>query len=50
MFIDEFKCNNLFLHARSVKFTHPITLKDINIKANFPTDWLKIAELFDWKL
>jgi len=50
MFANEFNLNNLFLHARSIKFIHPFTSKNINIKAYFPTDWLTIAEIFDWEL
>jgi len=49
MFITEFNCNNLFLHAGKIEFIHPFLKEIIAIKANFPDDWYNIAKLFDWK-
>lgn len=48
MFEQEFDCENLFLHAYSLYFTQPITLEEIELNASFPTDWIKIFNLFDW--
>jgi len=48
MFENEFDCNNLFLHAHQLEFTHPITTKKIAITANLPNDWHKIFRKFNW--
>ena len=48
MFETEFSCRNLFLHAYSLSFKHPITTKSIVIKASLPSDWSVIFESFNW--
>jgi tRNA pseudouridine65 synthase len=50
MFEDEFNCKNLFLHAYSIEFSHPITNKNIVIKAPFPDDWKSIFKHFGWNM
>ncbi|MBT8317852.1 MAG: pseudouridine synthase [Lutibacter sp.] len=50
MFEDNFNCKNLFLHAYTLKLTHPITNKTIKIEADLPKDWYTIFTNFDWKL
>ena len=50
MFENELDCHNLFLHARSISFTHPILNKKIEVKASLPNDWNKIFQAFDWKV
>jgi len=49
MFEQVFNCHYLFLHAYSLKFKHPITNKEILIRANLPSDWKTIFKTFDWK-
>ncbi len=39
MFEDNYNCSNMFLHAYSLKFLHPINKKEIIIKANLPVFW-----------
>lgn len=48
MFEEKFNCCNLFLHAHSINFKHPFTDKYIQVIAKLPSDWKKIATLFDW--
>ncbi|WP_435262524.1 pseudouridine synthase [Tenacibaculum sp. nBUS_03] len=50
MFINNFDCGNLFLHAYSLEFIHPFFNKKIKLKSNFPQDWNVIFNKFDWKL
>lgn len=50
MFEKEFNCTKLFLHAGSLEFKHPFTNENLFIKADFPEDWQKIAQHFDWDL
>ena len=42
MFIERFGLNQLFLHARSLKFIHPFTNEMLEVKAPIPEFW-KIA-------
>ena len=49
MFIKEFDCDKLFLHAQNIEFTHPFLSKKIAIQADFLSDWLKILKNFDWE-
>ncbi|MGG8495017.1 pseudouridine synthase [Tenacibaculum sp. TC6] len=50
MFIDNFNCDNLFLHAASLKFTHPYTKEELMLISSFPENWRIIFEKFNWKL
>ncbi len=50
MFIDNFDCENLFLHAYSLEFKHPFTDENLLIKANFPRDWSIIFDRFKWSV
>jgi len=50
MFETELDCIYMFLHAYSIAFKHPITNKDLLLKAAFPTDWEKILDNMDWTL
>ena len=50
MFENEFNCNNLFLHANSIAFTHPYLNTEIFVNATLPKDWNKIFELFKWNI
>jgi len=49
MFENEFNCKNLFLHADSIQFLHPILKNKINVKTALPDDWIKMFEAFNWK-
>ena len=49
MFENEFNCKNIFLHAYSIHFKHPITAHNINIKASFPNDWYLVFSYLGWK-
>ncbi|WP_233897984.1 pseudouridine synthase [Tenacibaculum piscium] len=48
MFIDNFDCENLFLHAYSLEFSHPFSSEKLLIKANFPKDWTTVFKRFEW--
>ncbi len=50
MFIDNFNCENLFLHAYSLEFKHPFTEENHLIKADFPRDWSIIFDRFKWSI
>lgn len=50
MFEDNFNCNNLFLHAYTLKLKHPITTNLIEVKAELPNDWNTIFNIFKWDL
>lgn len=49
MFENEFNCNNIFLHASSIQFTHPILNTTISVNAILPSDWNKIFKIFNWE-
>lgn len=48
MFQEKFQLNNLFLHARSIEFVHPLSSSNIKIEAEFPEHFIKMAKQFDW--
>ncbi len=48
MFEREFGCTKLFLHAGSLVFKHPFTQEELDIKAQFPSDWETVFKKFDW--
>ena len=50
MFIKEFNCDKMFLHARKIEFIHPLTDKKISIIAGYPKDWITIFDLFGWNV
>lgn len=50
LFESELACSNLFLHALSIEFTHPFTLKMIEIQAILPNDWKVIFDKFNWNI
>jgi tRNA pseudouridine65 synthase len=49
MFENEFNCHNLFLHANSITFIHPLLNTKISVKATLSNDWVKVFKLFNWK-
>lgn len=49
MFENKFDCHNMFLHAISLTFKHPLTRQNIEVKAKIPEDWVKIMKKFEWK-
>lgn len=48
MFVEKFNCENLFLHAHSLEFVHPHSDDKLIITADFPDDWKKIFNEFNW--
>jgi tRNA pseudouridine65 synthase len=50
MFTDKFGVDNLYLHAYSLAFIHPITNKDIKITKTVPEFWNAFFKITDWKL
>ena len=50
MFETEFNCIHLFLHAYSIAFEHPITKQQINLTADFPSDWQLLFKKFNWQI
>lgn len=49
MFEDFFGINNLFLHAYSLVFTHPITNINLELKAKIPEFWIEFNRKNDFK-
>lgn len=50
MYAAHFNWSNLFLHAHSLKFTHPHSKEALHLIADFPTDWKQLFEKFEWEL
>ncbi len=46
MFIDELNISNLFLHAYSLEFVHPMTKKKIAVSGDFPDFWNRMIRIF----
>lgn len=44
MFASEFECDNLFLHAKELHFTHPFTKEQQCISAELPKHWHDINQ------
>ncbi|WP_298287659.1 pseudouridine synthase [uncultured Lutibacter sp.] len=49
MFENELNCDNLFLHAHSIHFEHPLTKEKLDLYADLPLNWQKIFEKFSWQ-
>ncbi len=49
MYEQNFGWTHLFLHAGSLKFTHPFTQEALQLKASFPNDWIALFEEFGWR-
>ncbi|MFK8039534.1 MAG: pseudouridine synthase [Crocinitomicaceae bacterium] len=47
MFIEKLGISNLFLHAKTLEFIHPKTLKLIKINAPFPGFWQQFSSAFN---
>ncbi|WP_299121095.1 pseudouridine synthase [uncultured Tenacibaculum sp.] len=50
MFIENFNCENLFLHAYSLTFKHPISNKEMILETKLPNDWNILFEKFNWSI
>ena len=50
MFQENFNCENMFLHAHSLDFTHPFSNEKLLIKSNFPDDWNTLFKKFEWNI
>ncbi|CAM1340618.1 pseudouridine synthase [Tenacibaculum aestuarii] len=50
MFLENFNCENLFLHARSLEFLHPYSNEKLEIIAELPENWNTVFERFNWVL
>lgn len=50
MYVEKFGWKNMFLHAYSLEFKHPFTHKELQLKANFPKDWISLFEKFSWNI
>ena len=50
MYETEFDCIYMFLHAYRLEFTHPISKKKMDLKADFPNDWKKLFTEFNWSI
>ena len=48
MFDKNFGWKNIFLHAGSLKFTHPFTSEKMILKGDFPEDWIALFNEFKW--
>ncbi|MFZ1790204.1 MAG: pseudouridine synthase [Saprospiraceae bacterium] len=49
-FNDYFDFQEMMLHAYNISFTHPITFKEINIKANVGDEFLRIAYVMGFSI
>lgn len=49
MFIENFKWENLFLHAGKLEFTHPFSSEKMLLKAEYPKNWNALFDKFTWK-
>lgn len=49
-FTEHTECSRLFLHAKQLSFTHPKNLQKIEINAPLDQQWIKVMQLFDWKI
>ena len=49
MFDENFNWKNMFLHAGSLRFTHPFSKKELELIAPFFTNWLELFEKFSWQ-
>ncbi|WP_440881081.1 pseudouridine synthase [Tenacibaculum sp. C7A-26P2] len=50
MYQKKFDCYNLFLHAYSLKFMHPLTKKELKLVAKLPDEWNIIFKRYGWSL
>jgi len=50
MYENQFNCIYMFLHAHQLDFTHPITNKKLQLTADFPADWKKLFNTFNWNI
>lgn len=50
MFANKFGYDNLFLHAKTLTFKHPVSKQIIHISSSFPNDWVQLCKEFNWKL
>jgi tRNA pseudouridine65 synthase len=49
MFENEFNWNNMFLHAGELSIKQPNSKEKLLFKSNFPEDWDKLFENFNWQ-
>lgn len=49
MFETEFNCIYMFLHAFAIHFKHPLSHQNISLSADFPSDWHKMFQQFNWQ-
>jgi len=50
LWLETFHMNTMLLHAESVQLTHPITNEKIKIKANFHSEFVRVAQLLNLDL
>lgn len=50
MYENELALPNLFLHAYAISFAHPVSGKQISLKADMPDFWKKMANDFNWDI
>lgn len=50
MFENELNFSKMFLHASSIQFKHPFAKRELIINADFPEDWMALADKFAWNL
>ncbi len=48
-FSEKSGCHRLFLHSKSLTFTHPKTLQKIEIFAPLDAQWQKVFQFFGWE-
>lgn len=49
-FKEKFNMTTMLLHASEIYFTHPVTGKEINIKAGFYPEFKRVIDLMGWDL
>lgn len=48
LFLERFSHNELLLHATQLRFTHPIDLSEVTIRANYQPSFKRMVELLDF--
>ena len=49
MYQENFKCEKLFLHAKTLEFIHPYLKNTLTLSTSLPIHWQEIFKRFEWK-
>lgn len=48
MFVEQFDCDNILLHAAKVSFVHPYSSDIVEVRASLPAHWDPVLKAFGW--